>query len=95
VEALAESESSFKNPRVSIGAAKLSVLHEFHEGEYAEFWADGVIRIFDRNGNLVTTLNSPDTLPTLQPGKNQVVLDSDGPGTVKFTTISLGEPLRP
>jgi hypothetical protein len=88
-------DTSFKNPRISLGGTEVSILHEFHEGEYAEFGPDDGIRIFDRNGILLTKQNSPENIPTLQPSENRVGLESDGSGTGKFTVITLGQAIQP
>jgi hypothetical protein len=94
VEALAESDSTLKNPRLSIGAARLTVPYELKTGDYAEFWADGSIRVFDRNGMLLTNTKPIGNTPIVQLGECKILLQSEGRGAAKFTAIILGEALK-
>jgi hypothetical protein len=93
VEALAETDAALSNPELSIGSAKLLIPTQLNTGDYAEFWGQGGARIYDRNGNLLRTVELPGPVPVLQAGINKLLLMSQGGGTAKVTVITMGEPV--
>jgi hypothetical protein len=58
-------------------------------GDYAEYWGDGTIRVFDRNGVSLST-SAVRSGPQLKTGENQFTLKAAGSGTVVLTAITLG-----
>jgi hypothetical protein len=96
VEALAESETLLKAPELSIGGDKMTIPAELKTGDYAEFWADGPVRCFDRNGVLLCTVKPTGAAPTVQPGENRLVVGGTLPPVpVELTTITLGGVIGP
>jgi len=93
VEALAESEIVLKHPQVIVGEKTLTIPTELRTGDYAEFWADGPLRVFDRNGTLLSSFDPCGDLPTLEAGVNRVELRAAGAASVKFTPITVGDAL--
>ena len=93
VEALAESDAVLRSPELSVGSARLSVPAELRTGDYAEFWGEGPIRVFDRNGVLLKTLAGAGQAPQLASGENRIALTAAGSSPAKLTLITLGEPL--
>ena len=95
IEALAESAATVKNPEITVGQAKLVVPVELRAGDYAEYWAEGPVRVFDRNGVTLGTVKPEGQSPELAAGGNRIALGAASPGPVKLTVITLGEPLTP
>jgi len=95
VEALAESEATLKNPEIVSGGSRFVVPVELNTGDYAEYWADGPLRVFDRNGVLLETIKPPDKTPLVPAGRGKLQLGGPTPGMIKVTLITPGEPLRP
>jgi hypothetical protein len=62
-------------------------------GNYVEFWADGMLRVFDRNGSLLSFVTITRDPPTLQPAENRITLRAAVGTSVKFTCITTGDPL--
>jgi hypothetical protein len=89
VEALAEQKSILKDFEVSTGSTKLDIPGEIATGEYAEYWGDGPIRLFDANGSLIRTV-TPNSAPTIARGVNNVWVKASGQGNVKLTAITMG-----
>jgi hypothetical protein len=59
-------------------------------GDYAEYWGEGPIRLFDRNGVLLRTVPA-NRAPALRAGENRLAVKASGPGSVKLTAITLGK----
>jgi hypothetical protein len=93
VEALAESDAVLTNPELAVGSAKLPIPVDLRTGDYAEFWGEGPIRVFDRNGVLLKTLAPPGQVPQLAAGENRIALTAAGSAPAKLTLVTLGEPL--
>jgi len=93
VEALAESEAVLKQPAVIVGERMLSIPMELKTGDYAEFWADGPLRVFDRNGALLSSFNLDGDLPTLEAGANRIALRTGSTGSARLTLITVGDVL--
>ena len=89
VEALQERPNTLSNIEVSAGASKIMIPGTLQTGDYAEYWGEGPIRIFDKNGFLLRTAPAYQT-PTLTSGANNLVIKASGSGTVKMTAITLG-----
>jgi hypothetical protein len=89
VEALQERPGTLTNIEISAGSAKIAIPGAMQTGDYAEYWGEGPIRIFDKNGFLLRTAPAYQT-PTLTSGANKLVIKASGPGTVKMTAITLG-----
>ena len=95
LEALSESSTALKNPRISIGETQLTIQHEFRDGDYVELSDDGPMRIFGANGALIAEQPQVGDVPTLAPGENSVQLDYEGSGAAKLTTITMGDRVWP
>jgi hypothetical protein len=89
VEALQERPGTLTNIEISAGSAKIAIPGAMQTGDYAEYWGEGPIRIFDKNGFLLRTAPAYQT-PTLTSGANNLVIKASGSGTVKMTAITLG-----
>jgi hypothetical protein len=89
VEALQERTSTLRNIEISAGSAKVAIPGAMQTGDYAEYWGEGPIRIFDKNGFLLRT-SPASQAPTLTSGANSLAVKASGPGTVKMTAITLG-----
>ena len=59
-------------------------------GDYAEYWGEGPIRVFDRNGVLLRTV-AANRAPMLRAGENKLTVKASSPGNVKLTAITLGK----
>jgi hypothetical protein len=90
VEALEERNSSLGDLAISDGSFSITIPGEMTTGDYAEYWADGAIRIFDRNGVLLST-SRVSSGPQLRTGQNKVTLKATRSGTVVLTAITLGK----
>jgi hypothetical protein len=88
VEALAERDSALKQVQLSTGNATIAIPGEMTTGNYAEYWGDGPIRVFDPNGVLLRTVPANQG-PQLKAGENKLVLRAAGQGTVKLTAITM------
>ena len=95
VEALAESSAPWSNPELLVNDKSLKINAVLQTGDYAEFWGNGSIRIFDRNGNERDTLPQPAFVPTIRNGENTIIVKNPAPADVRLTTIVLGKPLAP
>jgi hypothetical protein len=93
VEALAETDSLTEAIGVSAGGASVVIPAGLKTGDYAEYRADGVLRIFDQNGNLHSTVPQSGAGPSLQSGQNQVTLKCSRPARLQMTEIVLGPAL--
>jgi len=94
VEALAESDTVLANPRVTVGPARVALPVELKTGDYAECWGPGPVRVFDRNGGLLATVNPSAAVGKVPAGRYEVRLTAARPGSAKLTMISVGDPLR-
>jgi hypothetical protein len=94
VEALAERGGVVKDLRLRIGDAEMRLPVSLGTGEYVEYWADGKVNVFDRNGRLLDTIQSVESPAMIQRGNNKVVLSADSAASVKLTTILLGDALK-
>jgi hypothetical protein len=89
VEALQELPVTLSDIRLSTGSLSITVPVAMRTGDYAEYWGDGVIRVFDRNG--ITLLTSAVAQnPQIETGDKRVRISSTGTGTVVLTSITLG-----
>jgi hypothetical protein len=93
VEALAESDAPLENPTLVLGGRRLVIPAALRPGDYAEYWGEGPLRIFDRNGVTLKTVAVPPA--DLHPGENRLTLESQSSGTAKLTVITLGERANP
>jgi dissimilatory sulfite reductase (desulfoviridin) alpha/beta subunit len=90
VEALEERDSTLRDVGISVGSLSFAVPARMKIGDYAEYWGDGVIRVFDRNGIQLST--SPvEPGPQLSTGENKLTLKAAGSGNVTLTVITLGK----
>lgn len=93
VEALAESEIPLDHPELAVGDRTLAIPASLKTGDYAEFQAEGPLRVFDRNGVLLSSIEIKHPLPVLQPGDSRVTLRAAAPAPARFTCITTGAPL--
>ena len=99
VEALAESDAPLKDPQIVLGRSRWTVPAELRPGDYAEYWGDGPLRIFDRNGAAIKAVGiQPAGVPppaeqagVLTHGENRLTLRSKSAGTAALTVITLGD----
>jgi hypothetical protein len=90
VEALEERSAVLNNLEISAGSVKVAIPGEMKIGDYAEYWGEGPIRVFDRNGVLLRTV-AANREPILRAGENKLAVKASGPGSVKLTAITLGK----
>lgn len=93
VEALLEKESVLKNPEISVGGSKFTLPVSLNDGDYAEYWGEGPIRVFNRNGVLQANIESFHGVPELPSGENKIRLDC-GNAAAKLTVITLGNSIN-
>jgi len=92
VEALDERSQALQEVEISTSSAKIALSGRLKPGDYAEYWGEGPIRVFDRNGVLLRTAPvSADHVPVLSVGENRVAVKASRPGNIKFTAITLGK----
>jgi hypothetical protein len=89
VEALEERDSTLKDVEISAGSRSIAIPAAMKTGDYAEYWADGTIRVFDSNGDLLSRFPAM-TEPQLRPGENTLTLKAAGSGNIVLTAITLG-----
>jgi len=90
VEALEERNGTLRDVTISTGSLGITIPAGMNTGDYAEYWGDGAVRVFDRNGVPLST--SPvKPVPQLRAGENQFTLKAAGSGTVVLTAITLGK----
>jgi hypothetical protein len=93
VEAMAESEAPLNHPELIVGGKTLAIPADLKTGDYAEFWAEGSLKVFDRNGALLSSIRTEDAPLALQPGENHVILRATTPALAKLTCITAGDAL--
>jgi hypothetical protein len=59
-------------------------------GDYAEYWADGTIRVFNQNGVTLSTSHVTSG-PQLKAGDNTLTVKAAGSGNVMLTAVTLGQ----
>jgi hypothetical protein len=79
------------DPELVVGDKTLAIPRELRTGDYVESWANGPMRVFDRNGVLLSSLSPEGDWPLLQAGVNRVVLRAAGAGCARLTAITVGE----
>jgi len=90
VEALEERDSTLGDVEISVGSLSITLPAEMKTGDYAEYWGDGTVRVFDRNGvTLSTSRVKPG--PQLRTGENKLAVKATGSGNIVLTTITLGK----
>jgi hypothetical protein len=90
VEALEERNSTLRDVEISAGSLSITIPAGMTTGDYAEYWGDGTIRVFDPNGILLST--SPVKHgPQLRTGENELTVKAAGSGNVVLTAITLGK----
>ncbi len=90
VEALEERNDVSKDFEISVGLRKIRIPGEMKTGDYAEYWGEGLIRIFDRNGVLLRTVPT-ESAPRLEAGENRLAVKAWASGNVIFTAITLAK----
>jgi len=90
VEALEERKTVLKGLEISTESGKIAIPGEMETGDYAEYWGEGTIRIFDRNGVLLRTAPA-NRAPLIRAGEDRLIVKALGAGTVKLTVITLGK----
>jgi hypothetical protein len=90
VEALSEAEVPLKNLELALGSETLSLPLELKTGDYAELMADGPVRVFDRDGVQLSSLDPPSHALTLPTGENRLLLRAAGPARAKLTVVTIG-----
>jgi hypothetical protein len=93
VEALAESDSMVKNPQITVAGKGVTIDAALATGDYAEYWDDGQVRVFNRNGVRLKAVTLTDAAPVVPSGNSTLSLSAAHAGPVKFTLITLGKPV--
>jgi hypothetical protein len=90
VEALEERSGVLKDLEISAASVKVAIPGEMKIGDYAEYWGDGPVRVFDRNGVLLRTVVA-NRAPMLRVGENKLSVKASSQGNVRLTAITLGK----
>jgi hypothetical protein len=90
VEALEERNTPLKNVEISAGSSNIIIPGEMNTGDYAEYWADGTIRVFNQNGVTLSTSHVTSG-PQLKAGDNTLTVKAAGSGNVMLTAVTLGQ----
>jgi hypothetical protein len=90
VEGLEEQNSTLRDVEISTGSLSITISAEMKTRDYAEYWGDGTIRVFDRNGILLST-SAVKSGMQLRAGENKLSVKAAESGTVVLTTITLAK----
>ncbi len=93
VKSLDEQAAQLSDVEISSGLAALRIPGVLHTGDYAEYWADGGIRIYDHNNFLLRTVPAPSGF-LLQHGETSLQVHASGTGAIDLTVITLGPPVN-
>jgi hypothetical protein len=93
VNSLDEQPAQLSDVEISSGSAAFRIPGVLRTGDYAEYWAEGGIRIYDRNNFLLRTVPAASGL-TLQNGETPLQVHASGTGAVDLTVITLGPPVN-
>jgi hypothetical protein len=90
VEARQERTARVGGVTVSAGSTSVSIPGEMTTGDYAEYWGEGSIHVFDRNGK--SLLTAPVRVrPRLKKGENELSVGAGRPENFVLTTITLSQ----
>jgi hypothetical protein len=99
VEALAESEATVAQPGLAVGEARLTIPFTLKTGDYAEYWGEGKVRLFDANGvargEAAPAFAPGQAPPVLTAGENRLRVVGPAGAPAKLTVITLGDPVWP
>ena len=93
VEALAETAAVLAEPQLAVGEAGLKLPVELKAGDYAESWAAGPVRLFDRNGAALRSVQLEAPAPRVPAGRYTLRLTAARPAAANLTVITLGDPV--
>jgi hypothetical protein len=93
VEALVEQDVPLRHPEIGMGDKTLTIPTDLRVGDYAEFQADGPVRVFDRNGTLLSSFEMTGEPPLWQGGANRVTLRAGAPAGAQLTSLTTGTAL--
>ncbi len=82
-------EQGVRDVEISARPLKIVIPGEMDTGDYAEYWGEGSIRVFDRNGVLLRTV--PAKADQCFGRRKQVAVKAGGARNVKLTSITLGK----
>lgn len=91
VEALAETPAPLESATIGIGGSDLGIPATIGAGDYAEYWGEGPVRVYDHNGVELLEVNPTGSVPLLPPGASRVAVRSRGGARVRLTAITLGQ----
>jgi hypothetical protein len=94
VEALLETERVITNLQLAGGDLALVVPASLRCGDYLECRADGVCRLFDNNGFMISASNAQPQQLNLKRGESSLSVIGSHGGDIEFTLIATGEPIR-
>lgn len=77
-------------PEIHAGQEKLVITACLKPGEYVERCADGVLRVFDQAGTLLTAMDPFGKVPTLNPGVNTIELAAQHPARARLVVMISG-----
>lgn len=89
IEVPGEQDARLSDVEISSGPTVLTIPGILRTGDYAEYWADGSIRIYDHSNFLLRTVPTTSGL-TLQRGETKFQVHTSGTGALDLTVISLG-----
>jgi hypothetical protein len=91
VKALQELPNTLDNIEVAIDDARITIPTSMHSGDYAEYWGDGQVRVFNENGKLKAS-RPVSGAPMLKSGGSTISVSGSQPGDATLTAIELGPP---
>lgn len=92
VEALTERDAPLVDLVLAMGGRTNQIPVMLNAGDYVEWRDGGTARAFDRNGNLMSSLDPMGEALRLAPGENRLEIRSEHPASFKFTLITTGAP---
>ncbi len=93
VKSLAEQPAQLSDVEISSSSAAFRIPGVLRTGDYAEYWGEGGIGIYDRNNFLLRTVPAASGL-TLLHGETLYQVHASGTGAVDLTVITLGPPVN-
>jgi hypothetical protein len=93
VESLDEQAIQLSDVEISSGSTAFRIPGVLRTGDYAEYWGEGDVRIYDHNNFLLRTIAAPSGF-MLQHGETSLAVHASGTGAVDLTVITLGPPVN-
>jgi hypothetical protein len=93
VTALPEAPNPLQALTLADGASRITLPVTLEPGDYAEYWGDGPLKVFDAHGRLLASAAVPHPI-VLEPGANSISVEASAAGTARLTSFAFGAPMR-